>query len=250
MINFSSIHLEKKSALESSTQSSVMSSFSSALSSFEKPELSKDDDCGDLLDTQNKTRWRRCQQRQKQPTSTNHCSKAQHLTDKSTTSANGNSLNVVKAVNFQKTARVRRVRPRNQYTKQEQEAMWYNDNEYADIKRQAVDTVKRMIKGEKKGGFVDDDHYTARGLECRMKKIAVQRKEMKVFARRLVLAEQENQNDSGIKNYDRIRKVYLKVSSMASLKAQNTGLKDAKAVNDMSLSEILRIISIEHSNSL
>merc|ERR1712176_456373 len=106
------------------------------------------------------------------------------------------------------------------------------------------------IKGERKGGFVDDNNYTSRGLECRMKKIAVQRKEMGEFARRLVLEEQEVQNDSGIKSGDRLRKVYLKASSVASMKAQDVGRMDAKVVNDISLSEILRIIKLELNNSL
>jgi len=254
MINFSLSHLKKLSAVEPSAQTSAMSSFSSSLSSFENPVLSKDHDCGRPLEMQNQTECRRGQRRQKPSTCTNQhesndSSKSQHLIDDSTTNASGTGPIVAKAVNFQKTARVRRVRPRKMYTKQEQEAMWYNDNDYADIKRQAVETVKRMIKGEKTGGFVDDDNFTARGLECRMKKIAVQRKEIKVFARRLVLEEQEDQNGRGIKSSDRIRKVYLKASSLALMKAQDAGLKDAKAVNDMSLSEILRILNLEHNNS-
>ena len=216
------------SALESSTQTSTMASLSSSVSSFEKPEVSKDYGCGSPPEfTPN----------------------AQHVINASTMSVSGNSP-IVKAVSFKKNARVRRVRPRNQYSKKEQEAMWYDDDDYADIKKQAVDTVKRMIKAERKGGFVDDNNYTARGLECRMKKIAVQRKEMKVFARRLVLEEQEVQNDSGIKSADRIRKVYLKASSVASVKAQDVGRRDEKAVNDITLSEILRIIELEHNNSL
>jgi hypothetical protein len=150
----------------------------------------------------------------------------------------------VKTVSFEKTARVRRVRPRNHFTKEEQEDMWYNDNDYSEIKRRAVETVKKMLKGEKSGGFVDDNNYTSRGLECRMKKNAVERKEFKAFARSLVLEEQEDQNQKGIICSGRLRKVYLKASSISSVKAQSAGRKDAEAVNDIDLYQLLRIINL------
>eukprot|EP00535_Pseudo-nitzschia_heimii_P009502 CAMPEP_0197184198 /NCGR_PEP_ID=MMETSP1423-20130617/9430_1 /TAXON_ID=476441 /ORGANISM="Pseudo-nitzschia heimii, Strain UNC1101" /LENGTH=213 /DNA_ID=CAMNT_0042634963 /DNA_START=26 /DNA_END=664 /DNA_ORIENTATION=+ len=213
MINFPRKHSKKVSALESSAQKSIMSSLSSSFSSFERSELSKDCGCDSPLGFE---------------------SNAQHLINSSTISVSGNSP-VLKAVSFKKNARVRRVRPRNQYTKKEREDMWYSDDEYADIKKQAVDTVKRMIKGERKGRFVEDHNYTARGLECRMKKNAVQRKEMKVFARRLVLDEQKLQSESGMASPDRLRKAYLKISSFASVKAQDLAQKDAKVVNDITL---------------
>ena len=125
--------------------------------------------------------------------------------------------------------------------------MWYSEAEYGFIKQGAIDTVKKMLKGEKSGGFVDDDDYSARGLECRMKKNAIQRKEFKAFARELVLAEQEDQNERGIVCSSSLRKVYLKASSISSKKAQVAGRKDAEAVDDIQLSEILPIITLEHS---
>jgi hypothetical protein len=220
--------------------------------SFEKPELSKD--CDYDARNQIQTKRRRSQQRQEKDIYTNkmHKSsmKSQHNVDPSATSLSGIDPVAVKAVNFEKAARVRRVRPLNQFSKTEREAMWYTDNEYTDIKRRAVETVKRMIKGEKSGGFVDDDNYTARGLECRMKKNAVERKRFKSFARGLVLEEQDYQNETEIVCSGRLRKVYLKSSSIASMKAQDTGQKDAEAVNDVSLHEIRRIINLENNNLL
>jgi len=226
----------------------------SSISSFQKPEYSKDSDCGVPNQIQTKTQIRRSKQQRKKGNNTNQvkksCLKSQKNADSSATSLSGTDPRTVKTVSFEKTARVRRVRPRSHFSKEEQEDMWYNDDDYSEIKRRAVETVKKMLKGEKSGGFVDDDNYTSRGLECRMKKNAVERKEFKAFARSLVLEEQEDQNQKGIMCAGRLRKVYLKASSISSVKAQNAGRKDAVAVNDIDLYQILRIINFEHNNLL
>jgi len=206
-------------------------------SSFEKPELSKACDSGARNKIQ--TKRRRSQQQQEKDSNTNQIRKssmkAQNNVDPSATSLSGIDPVAVKAVTFEKTARVRRVRPRSQISQTEREAMWYNDNDYTDIKRRAVETVKRMMKGEKsEEDFVDDDNYTSRGLECRMKKNAVERKRFKSYARGLVLEEQDYQNETGIMCSGRLRKVYLKSSSIALMKAQDNGQKDAEAIHDVS----------------
>ena len=153
----------------------------------------------------------------------------------------------VKAVSFDKSARVRRVRARNTFSKQEQDAMWYTENDYAEIKQRAVDTVKRMIKVERSGvSFCDDDEYTARGLECKMRRNAMARKEFKAMARSLVLTEQELQEATQSKCSTKLRKVYIKASSISASKAHEYGRIDAEAVNDISLSNILTQINLEH----
>lgn len=252
MINFPRIHTMKKiSRLESSTQKTTTSSMS-APSSFEKPELSKAGDSGARNKIQTKRR-RSQQQQHEKDSNTNQIRKSsvksQNNVEPSATSLSGIDPVAVKAVTFEKTARVRRVRPRSQFSQTEREAMWYSDNDYTDIKRRAVETVKRMMKGEKSGGFVDDDNYTSRGLECRMKKNAVERKRFKSYARGLVLEEQDYQNETGIMCPGRLRKVYLKSSSIALMKAQDNGQKDAEVTNDVSLCEIRRI-NLENNNLL
>lgn len=249
MINFPRNRITKISGMESSTKTSAVS----PTSSFRKLELSKHHDCGDSRQNQSKPE-RRCGQHQqlKKDDHTNQIEKSSlksqdDIDDSSATHVSGIDPVVVKTVNFERTARVRRVRPRDQYSKKEREDMWYSDTDYSNIKKRAIDTVKRMIKGERSGGFVDDDNYTARGLECRMKKTAVERKEFKAYARYLVLEEQQNQYDLGINNSGRLRKVYLKASSISSTKAQDAGRKDSEAVNDVSLCEIRRIVCLEHN---
>lgn len=243
IVNFPRIHVKKSSELESLPISSM-----SSISSFQKPEYSKDSDRVVPNQIQTKAQIRRSKQQRKKGTNTNQikrsCLKSLKNPNSSATSLSGTDPRTVKTVSFEKTARVRRVRPRNHFTKEEQEDMWYNDNDYSEIKRRAVETVKKMLKGEKSGGFVDDNNYTSRGLECRMKKNAVERKEFKAFARSLVLEEQEDQNQKGIICSGRLRKVYLKASSISSVKAQSAGRKDAEAVNDIDLYQLLRIINL------
>ena len=245
MINLPRIHMKNIFSLESSTHESAMSTTSSA-SSFEKPIFSKDSDCSVTNHTEIDIQRRRGQHQRAVDTQSiriqKSCLKSKNKINSSTTDPFR-----VKSVNFMKTARVRRVRPRNQFSKQEKESMWYSNNEYTSIKRGAVETVKKMLKGEKSGGFIDDENYSARGLECRMKKNAVERKEFKAFARDLVLTEQEDQNNKEVQCSSKLRKVYLKASSISSTKAQSAGQKDAAAVNDLCLSEIMLILTLEHS---
>merc|ERR1719148_21913 len=104
MINFPMNHIKKISGLVSSKHASSVSS----VSSFRKPDLSKECECGNPNQIQTKTQMRPAPQQRKNDTSTNRI--------RPITSMNDTGTVVVKAVTFEKTARVRRVRPRNQYS--------------------------------------------------------------------------------------------------------------------------------------
>eukprot|EP00531_Pseudo-nitzschia_arenysensis_P008205 CAMPEP_0116129142 /NCGR_PEP_ID=MMETSP0329-20121206/7771_1 /TAXON_ID=697910 /ORGANISM="Pseudo-nitzschia arenysensis, Strain B593" /LENGTH=233 /DNA_ID=CAMNT_0003623399 /DNA_START=15 /DNA_END=713 /DNA_ORIENTATION=+ len=229
MITIPRINVKNSSSLDSSKHESRLCT---SASSFQKPELSKDCDCGDARRIEIEPQ-RRLGQHQKIKTSDSSnpikksCLKSTNNINSSTTDSSR-----VKSVNFEKTARVRRVRPRNHFSQKELENMWYTEEDYISIKRGAMETVKKMLKAEKVGGFIDDENYSARGLECRMKKNAVERKEFKAFARELVLREQDDQNNKGIFCSSRLRKVYLKASSISSTKAQISGRRDAEVVDD------------------
>jgi len=236
IINFPRSRIKNISGLASSADTT--STMSNSASSFEKPELSKG------LDHQIETTTKRpCSQHQQEMNDSANqirktCLKSQHNANQSST----------KAVTFEKTARVRRVRTRHQFSRREHQDMWYSDEDYTAIKRRAVDTVKRMIKAELSGGLVDDDNYSSRGLECRMKKNAIERKEFKAFARQLVLDEQDDMNKNGMACDSRLRKVYLKASSISSTKARDKGRKDAEAIDVMSLCEVLQAVYLQHNN--
>jgi len=167
-----------------------------------------------------------------------------------------------RTVRFEKTAKVKRIRPRHQYSVKELEEMWYTERDYAEIKRHVVETVKLMMKrnnnskkqqnqyqnqhqhhhqGRKNSSAnydfnesIENDDHTIRGLECRTKKAAMQRKETKMYARNRVLEEQENQVDQYTKviSHNMIRKVYLDASIVSSRKAQEYGRMDEEAVKN------------------
>ena len=175
-------------------------------------------------------------------------------------------------VRFEKTAKVKRVRPLSQYSVEEREDIWYTESEYTYIKRRVVVTVKMMMRNDKKkqqyqqqnGGSIDsfaddsdfesveNDDHTIRGLECRTRKAAQQRKGFKMYARDLVLDEQENQIDSGM-SPNMIRKAYLEASIVSLRKAQAYGRMDEEAVknnNNNSLQEILSTLKLEQNEQL
>jgi len=175
-------------------------------------------------------------------------------------------------VRFEKTAKVKRVRPLSQYSVEEREDIWYTESEYTYIKRRVVVTVKMMMRNDKKkqqyqqqnGGSIDsfaddsdfesveNDDHTIRGLECRTRKAALQRKGFKMYARDLVLDEQENQIDSGM-SPNMIRKAYLEASIVSLRKAQAYGRMDEEAVknnNNNSLQEILSTLKLEQNERL
>eukprot|EP00532_Pseudo-nitzschia_australis_P019535 CAMPEP_0168304010 /NCGR_PEP_ID=MMETSP0142_2-20121227/45090_1 /TAXON_ID=44445 /ORGANISM="Pseudo-nitzschia australis, Strain 10249 10 AB" /LENGTH=279 /DNA_ID=CAMNT_0008255085 /DNA_START=154 /DNA_END=993 /DNA_ORIENTATION=- len=155
-----------------------------------------------------------------------------------------------KTVNFEKIARVKRIKPRYQYSEQQHRDMWYSQSEYVEIKQRVLVTIKKM-KGEKSRSklFTDDDEQTARGLESRTRSASKERREFKITACRFVLDEQEHQDDLGINNPNRLRKKYLTASVVASSKALEVGRKDAEtAAKDISLKEVLRVLRREHSS--
>jgi hypothetical protein len=198
-------------------------------------------------------------------------------TTTNTTHSNRNDMPITtitrpNTVRFEKTAKVKRVRPLNQYSVEEQEDIWYTESEYTDIKRRVVITVKMMMRNDKKkqqyqqqnGGSIDssaddsdlesveNDDHTIRGLECRTRKAALQRKGFKMYARDLVLDEQENQIDSGMRP-NMIRKAYLEASIISLKKAQAYGRMDEDTVkngNNNCLQEILNTIKLEHNERL
>lgn len=239
MINFRRLHIKKISVLESSSSSSPSPTYSST-SSFYKPGSTKKLDSVCPTEVQESITYSRRQghdvEKKEDPRGISIYSyKTRDNSVSSSKTIHDYHPEVRKTVKFEKTAKVKRVRPRHEYSQEELELIWYNENDYSEIKKRAVDTVKRMIKCKRSGGFAENEDFSARGLECRLKEPAIERKEFKAYARSLVLEEQEDQNDRGIKSTTRIRKIYLKASIVSSKKAQDLGRKDAEAVSDNSL---------------
>jgi len=151
-----------------------------------------------------------------------------------------------KSVRFERKAQVKRVKPRYLFNEHEREAMWHTETDYAFIKRRAVETVQLMARSKGPNpnySFVEDEHHTARGLECRLKEAALQRKEFKNFARDVVLGEQASQYIRGdIPNPARIRNAYLEASTVALEKARRLAMLDQDAVRQTDGEDCLRAI--------
>jgi len=300
MINFPRIHMKKimtaGGLLDPSSSSSSLSSRGepsrgvASSSSFHKPRWSpKTKNQEDRSSTLSLTISCPSPTATDRSTTSSGDSTRNKRRDKSTSTSTNNvftetatataTATTKKAVRFHKNAKVKRVRMRHQYSVQEQEALWYTENEYTEIKGRVIETVKLMMqhdattkeqqkqkKDQKHGNTTGDNDdklssfsssieedalvsklssiellldnddnddnggYTSRGLECRTKHAARQRKEFKLYARELVLEEQQNQiNDyTGGIDPNRLRHVYLDASIVALTKAQMFGRMDAE----------------------
>jgi len=84
-----------------------------------------------------------------------------------------------KSVSFQDTVTFREIRPRHFIGLEEIRDVWYNDEEYAKIKKSVKATVKKSEKGE---SIDEANEITMRGLEGRTKFGARRRKNNKAAA--------------------------------------------------------------------
>jgi hypothetical protein len=271
--------LSTSSISSSSTSTSTSTSSSSKKKKKKKKNRKKDSNNNDnlILRQQGRSRPHQVHNNMDPIDTTTNTNTTTTTTNTNTTHSNRNDMPITtitrpNTVRFEKTAKVKRVRPLNQYSVEEQEDIWYTESEYTDIKRRVVITVKMMMRNDKKkqqyqqqnGGSIDssaddsdlesveNDDHTIRGLECRTRKAALQRKGFKMYARDLVLDEQENQIDSGMRP-NMIRKAYLEASIISLKKAQAYGRMDEDTVkngNNNCLQEILNTIKLEHNERL
>lgn len=274
MINFPRIHNMKKiitaGGLLESSPSSPSSSPLLSVSSLSSHK--KSDSCSSSLSSSSKKKKKKPpkneiktdatlihqQQQQQQRSNNDPIDKSNKEESMTSRRRKMTTTTRKRTVRFEKTAKVKRIRPRHQYSAKELEEMWYTESDYAEIKRHVVETVKLMMKKKKNSKkeqkqyhhqnqgsrnssancdfdeFIENDDHTIRGLECRTKKAAMQRKETKMFARNRVLEEQENQIDQYTKviSHNMIRKVYLDASIVSSRKAQAYGRMDEGAVKN------------------
>jgi hypothetical protein len=97
----------------------------------------------------------------------------------------------------------------DEYTDEEIEAIWFSQEEYAEIKAGYQETVFLMESGEK----LDPKHQTSRGLEYRTQEGAWARYENKRDSYNAVLDEQDRQWQAEADDYDAISKIYIDTSS-------------------------------------
>lgn len=105
--------------------------------------------------------------------------------------------------------------------------IWYDPNEYAEIKKSYQLTIFLMENGEKP---VEDGEQTTRGLEYRTQEGAWARYENKRDAYNAVLDEQDRQWKEDVDDWEAISKVYLDHSTKCLKAACERGMKDREDI--------------------
>ncbi len=146
-------------------------------------------------------------------------------------------------VHFARTAKVKKVRSRQHYTPEERDGIWHTAEEYTEIKKRALATLKLLVYSS---DFKENEEHTDRGLESRTKEAAQKRKEFKAYARELVFEEQENHKEAGVKSPGRLRKACLETSLTSVRQARENAKKDHEAVGHESLDDILAQLKLEY----
>lgn len=84
-----------------------------------------------------------------------------------------------KSVRFKNTTTYREIFPLSEISDEEMAEVWYNEDEYAEIKTHVTETIKRVTDGD---SVEEIDGYCMRGLEGRTKFGARRRKNNKAKA--------------------------------------------------------------------
>jgi hypothetical protein len=126
-------------------------------------------------------------------------------------------------VRFSQKIHVQKTLPRTDYTPEEVEACWYNDEGNQRIYRHCNEEIRKMNEG----CTVDEDKkYLSRGLEGHTTVGAINKKRNISLAINAVLDEQLNQWEEGIFDENAIAEVYRKASSSCQLWANIVGRRD------------------------
>lgn len=134
-----------------------------------------------------------------------------------------------KNVHFSKRVKIKKIRSHKLYSDAERDFIWHSDEEYSEIKRGCVRTLKLMMRSD----FKETGEVCPRGLEVRTRAASAARKEIRMCASHMVFEEQENQKDWGEPNDERIREGYLEVSRDASIRAHFNALRDEKIAMEL-----------------
>lgn len=135
-----------------------------------------------------------------------------------------------RCVSFHRSVRQRKISLAKAYPKETKSQLWYSPSECKDLRRQAVATVKKMMKNI---DLSDDD--CSRGLEFKLPKKNKLRQERKQGILWTVLAEQEDFYSEEDKSrippiseiQDHLATVYHNASRKCVLEAIERGKQDA-----------------------
>jgi len=109
--------------------------------------------------------------------------------------------------------------------KEQDEMLWYQDNEIQSIRSSLAETALAIEIGRYEG---DDDQQSARGLENQTQKGSQRKRRRKRAGRLTVLKEQSRQWSTGIRDDEALRNAYLKISLPCLQEAHAWGRMDER----------------------
>jgi hypothetical protein len=116
---------------------------------------------------------------------------------------------------------------RHEYTAEEKQVAWFQDEEYARITKECCKQVRKMDNGEN----LKDKKYSSRGLESHTRLAAISKSQNRRLAVNAVLDEQDEQ-ELDAPNEEAISYAYYKVTSSCQLWACTIGLRDQRSAEE------------------
>jgi hypothetical protein len=136
---------------------------------------------------------------------------------------------LTKSARFSETNEVFPIKHLDEFSDEEVRAIWYDANEYAEIKNNYKATIFMMECGKQ----LHEHEHTSRGLEYRTQEGAWARYENKRDAYNAVLDEQDLQWKEDTDDWDALSRAYLEHSSKCAKAAFEIGLQDAEEAHNI-----------------
>ena len=137
-----------------------------------------------------------------------------------------------KKVRFFPSVQVRRILHRSNFTAEERTNTWYTKCDIAQRRREEKQTLELLKSGAYQG---DCDQHCVRGLESRIRKDALARRQIKEAARLVVLKLQHMQNYEFQNNPEAIAMAYIAVTRHSVMAAYDMAVLDQLYVSGTSL---------------
>lgn len=131
-----------------------------------------------------------------------------------------------KSVSFSHAVQCRETLHVNNYTDAELHSCWYTVAKFDEMREEYQPTIRMLKYGQYPG---DSDELCARGLECRVKNGALERRNNKMMAWEAVFQEQHFQAHAGIQDDVAIAMAYSAANHHCMIAAYNLGLMDEYA---------------------
>jgi hypothetical protein len=117
--------------------------------------------------------------------------------------------------------------PKN-YSPDEIEACWYQQEEYTIIRKGCCKQIKKLDQGK----TLKDKKYCSRGLESYMQWAAKTKAQNRKLSINAVLDEQARQCCSNVFNDEALAQSYIQAASSCQLWANTVGLRDQRAAEE------------------